>query len=103
MRLQSRANALTCAHQHLHHQPKPKATLPHHLRTHTPLHQRNPPTPWPRSYGWKWDSGYQEAKYTFSNLDKTTIANVSSRSARLWAHAIITWLVTFVCYRWLWK
>lgn len=50
-----------------------------------------------------WDSSYQEMKYTFSNLDKTTIANIPSRSARLWAHAVIAWLVTFVCYRWLWK
>lgn len=56
-----------------------------------------------RTYGWMWDSSYQEMKYTFSNLDKTTIANIPSRSARLWAHAVIAWLVTFVCYRWLWK
>jgi hypothetical protein len=42
-------------------------------------------------------------KYTFTSLDKTTISNIPSHSSMLWAHAVITWAVTFVAYWWLWK
>uniref|UniRef100_A0AAD5H1R9 ERD4-related membrane protein n=1 Tax=Chlorella ohadii TaxID=2649997 RepID=A0AAD5H1R9_9CHLO len=41
--------------------------------------------------------------YTFTSLDKTTISNIPSRDPALWAHAVITWAVTFVVYWWLWK
>ena len=54
-------------------------------------------------YGWKWDSSYQEVKYTFTTLDKTTISNIAARSPRLWAHAVLTWAVSFVVYWILWR
>lgn len=44
-----------------------------------------------------------EEKYTFSELDKTTLTNIPSRDSSLWAHAVVTWAVTLVTYFWLWK
>lgn len=44
-----------------------------------------------------------EEKYTFSDLDKTTLTNIPSRDSSLWAHAVVTWAVTLVAYVWLWK
>lgn len=41
--------------------------------------------------------------YTFTSLDKTTISNIPAKDSMLWAHAVITWAVTFVVYWWLWK
>ena len=35
--------------------------------------------------------------------DKTTISNIPAKDSMLWAHAVITWAVTFVVYWWLWK
>ncbi|KAL4853137.1 CSC1-like protein [Chlorella vulgaris] len=55
------------------------------------------------TYGWMWLQSYQEIKYKFSSLDKTTIANVTAGSARLWAHAVVTYVVSFFIYYWLWK
>ena len=44
-----------------------------------------------------------DEKYTFSNLDKTTLTNVPARDDSLWAHAVITWAVTIATYVWLWR
>ncbi|PSC73975.1 ERD4-related membrane isoform B [Micractinium conductrix] len=54
-------------------------------------------------YGWRWDASYQEIKYEFTDLDKTTMSNISSRSPSLWAHAVVTWVVSLIMYFWLWK
>lgn len=35
--------------------------------------------------------------------DKTTISNIPAKDSMLWAHAVITWAVTFAVYWWLWK
>ena len=45
-------------------------------------------------YGWRYDQNYQVIKYEFTDLDKTTMTNVPSKSSRLYAHAIIAWAVT---------
>lgn len=55
------------------------------------------------TYGWRWDQAYQQVDYKFTSLDKTTISNIPPRSPRLWAHAVITWVVSFFVYMCLWK
>ena len=44
-----------------------------------------------------------QVDYKFTSLDKTTISNIPPRSPRLWAHAVITWVVSFFVYMCLWK
>lgn len=67
----------------------------------TPPHPTHPHPA--RSYGWRWLQSYQEIEYKFTSLDKTTMSNVAAKSPRLWAHAVVTWVVSFFVYWWLWK
>lgn len=80
-------------------QAAPAAALirPHHA------HLSRPCPPAACRYGWRWDASYQEIKYEFTDLDKTTMSNISSRSPSLWAHAVVTWVVSLIMYFWLWK
>ncbi|KAL6782290.1 hypothetical protein ACKKBG_A06245 [Auxenochlorella protothecoides x Auxenochlorella symbiontica] len=54
-------------------------------------------------YGWRYDSDFTSVSYSFTNLDKTTMANISDRSPRLWAHAVVVWMVTFFTFYVLWS
>ena len=36
-------------------------------------------------------------------LPTATIANIPPRSPRLWAHAVLCWVLSFFIYYWLWK
>jgi hypothetical protein len=51
--------------------------------------------------GWQYDDKYQLQSYTFSGIDKASLSNVPSRDARLYAYAIMAYVVTFICF-WLW-
>lgn len=53
------------------------------------------------TYGWRYDPNYQQVEYEYSNLDKTTISNLAARDPKLWAHAVIAYLVTLFAY-WHW-
>ena len=52
-----------------------------------------------RRYGWRYDAHYQSVEYRFSDLDKTTMANIEAGSARLYAHAVVVWAVTLFALR----
>eukprot|EP00887_Chlorella_sp_A99_P001230 scaffold14.g1230.t1 len=54
-------------------------------------------------YRWRYDGKSQVVSYTFSSLDKTTMANIAPGSPRLYAHAVITWLVSLHVLRLLWR
>jgi len=54
-------------------------------------------------YGWRYDDSYTVTKYYFTDLDKTTMTNVPSKSPRLWAHCILTWVVTLVALWQFWR
>ncbi|KAL4447960.1 hypothetical protein ABPG75_005179 [Micractinium tetrahymenae] len=45
-------------------------------------------------FGWRYQADYQAVVYRFSDLDKTTMANVEAGSPRLYAHAVLAWAVT---------
>jgi hypothetical protein len=51
-------------------------------------------------YGWRYDDGYVIQKYYFTDLDKTTMANVPPKSSRLYVHSVLTWVVTSIA---LWR
>ena len=53
-------------------------------------------------YGWRYDDQYTAVKYTFTDLDKTTMANIAPRSPRLYGHAVLTWMVTGIVLWRLW-
>lgn len=55
------------------------------------------------NYGWRYDDAYTTISYYFSDLDKTTMANIPAGSDSLYAHALITWLVTAVCMWQFWR
>lgn len=55
------------------------------------------------NYVWFYDQSYTITEYTFTNLDKTTMANVQPRSSRLYAHALMTWLISFVAMWQFWR
>lgn len=54
-------------------------------------------------YGWRYDDKYTSFSYYFTDLDKTTIANIKNGSARLYAHVIITYVVVFFCFWQFWR
>lgn len=60
-----------------------------------------PLPPAPPNMGWQYDDKYQLQSYTFSAIDKTSLSNVPSRDARLYAYSIMAYVVTFICF-WLW-
>ena len=61
-----------------------------------------PPLPTPESvlgpayenYTWIYDDKYQVVQYDLTALDKTTMTNIEEKSDSLYAHAIVTWVVT---------
>ena len=54
-------------------------------------------------FGWRYNANYQAVAYHFSSLDRTTLANVPPGSPRLFAHALVTWLVSLYALRLLWR
>lgn len=71
--------------------PSVKPSSPLYLLPHT------------QRYGWRYDADYVTVKYHFTDLDKTTMANISDRSPRLWAYAIIAYVVTGIAFWVLWR
>jgi len=51
-------------------------------------------------YGWRYDDEWIIIRYSFTDLDKTTMANMPARSSRLYAHAVLAWVVTAIA---LWR
>ena len=49
--------------------------------------------------GWRYDPSYQASDYTFSNLDLTTMTNISSGDNRLWVHLISCWVISLFVWR----
>jgi hypothetical protein len=45
-------------------------------------------------YDWRYNEDYTIQKYYFTDLDKTTMANVAPESSRLYAHSLLTWVVS---------
>ncbi|KAH7620097.1 hypothetical protein Ndes2526B_g05351 [Nannochloris sp. 'desiccata'] len=54
-------------------------------------------------YGWRYDDDYVIQKYYFTDLDKTTMANVPPKSSRLYAHSVLTWVVTAIALWRIWS
>jgi hypothetical protein len=54
-------------------------------------------------YGWKYDDGYSVNNYAFTDLDKTTMANIADGDDKLYAHAVVTWAVSLFAFWLLWK
>ncbi|KAK9811621.1 hypothetical protein WJX72_007134 [[Myrmecia] bisecta] len=66
-----------------------------------------PPLPDPASYlhdpnyttwGWRYDSSFIGTDYTFTNLDRSTMSNISSHDDRLWVHLLSAWVISL--YAW---
>ena len=76
---------------------------PYGLEWH--LYAEGVPTlpPAPPEYVWYYDSSYVPNNYMFTDLDKCTLSNVPARSPKLYAHAIITWVVTIIVFVQLWR
>lgn len=63
-----------------------------------------PPLPTPEealgpayaNYTWIYDDKYQVVQYDLTALDKTTMTNIAKESDYLYAHAVVTWLVTIL-------
>ena len=49
--------------------------------------------------GWRYDPSYQASDYTFSNLDLTTMTNISSGDRRLWVHLLSCWVISLFVWR----
>jgi hypothetical protein len=62
-----------------------------------------PLPPAPAGYVWYYDASNVPSDYYFTDLDKTTLANIPPRDTKLIAHAIITWAVTFLVFLQLWR
>ncbi len=70
-----------------------------------------PPLPEPASlYGpaaegveWRYDPSYASVSYSFSEIDKTTMANIPPGSSRLYAHAVVMWAVTAAACALMWR
>jgi Late exocytosis, associated with Golgi transport len=54
-------------------------------------------------YGWRYNQDYVIQKYYFTDLDKTTMANVPPKSSRLYAHSFLTWAVTALALWRIWS
>ena len=54
-------------------------------------------------YGWKYDDSYTVTNYYFTDLDTTTMANVPEGSDRLYAHCVLTWVVSLVAASQFWR
>lgn len=48
------------------------------------------------NYTWIYDENYKVVQYDLTELDKTTMTNIPTRSNYLYAHAIVTWVVTIL-------
>lgn len=48
------------------------------------------------NYTWIYDENYKVVQYDLTALDKTTMTNIPEKSNYLYAHAIVTWAVTFL-------
>lgn len=48
------------------------------------------------NYTWIYDENYKIVKYDLTELDKTTMTNISERSNYLYAHAIVSWVLTIL-------
>ncbi|KAI8112616.1 hypothetical protein M9434_003937 [Picochlorum sp. BPE23] len=48
------------------------------------------------NYTWIYDEDYKVVKYDLTDLDKTTMTNVPTKSDKLYAHAIMTWFLTIL-------
>ena len=49
--------------------------------------------------GWRYDPSFQISDYTFSNLDLTTMTNISSGDQRLWVHLLSCWVISLFVWR----
>ena len=66
-----------------------------------------PPLPRPEQFfnsseyqrlGWRYDPNFQTTDYRFSNLDLTTMSNISAGDWRIWIHIASLWIIS--CYTW---
>lgn len=55
------------------------------------------------TYGWRYDVSYTSSNYHFSSLDKITLSNIPDRSDRLYAHAVIAYVVTIIMFAHVWS
>ncbi|CAK0785988.1 hypothetical protein CVIRNUC_009201 [Coccomyxa viridis] len=54
-------------------------------------------------YGWRYNPDWRPLSYTPNNMDQLTMSNVENKSLHLWVHCLMTWIVSAVVYRLLWK
>lgn len=55
------------------------------------------------NYGWRYDQNYLIISYTFTELDKTTLANIENGSPRLYAYVVLTYVVSAFTMWQLWR
>lgn len=48
------------------------------------------------NYTWIYDENYKVVKYDLTALDKTTMTNIPTQSNKLYAHAIMTWVLSIL-------